>query len=113
VSQQLIEFAEHEFRLDLTFIETASLREHLKVAKAEEDLKNPNPFPEALEEQWRWFTELSCTGRSVSPSGSPSAISSQEIVAWCQLNQITLQPWEVKLIRLLDMAWLSAARKSS
>jgi hypothetical protein len=101
-----VEFAKFEFNLDLTIIEKASLREHLKAAKAVDQLKNPTPFPELLTDQWEWFCELSATGRGA----SATALTSTEILAWSTLRNVQLLPWEIRLIRLLDTTWLRALR---
>ena len=112
LTQTLIEYAKFEFNLDLTFIEKASLRAHLVAAKAESELKNPNPFPEELKDQWEWFCELSGTGRGVGGSGSSLPLTATEIVSWCFLRDVHLLPWELRLIRLLDAAWLAALHRS-
>lgn len=74
-------------------------------------LDNPTPFPSLLGEQWSTFLELSGTGRTISPGGTPLPLSSLEIWAWCQLRRRALAPWELRLLRLLDVAWLEAVRK--
>jgi hypothetical protein len=38
----------------------------------------------------------------------PGAITWGEIQAWCLLNQTPLEPWEVRVVRDLDCAWLDA-----
>lgn len=77
---------------------------------ARDRLENPTPFPVLLEQQWAWFRELSATARNPAAS-HPSMISSLEIMAWCHLRRIVLEPWELRLIRLLDIAWLEAVSK--
>jgi hypothetical protein len=39
-------------------------------------------------------------------SGTPKAIKNSEIVAWSQLRQRQISPWEFDMIRLLDQAYL-------
>lgn len=69
-------------------------------------IPNPAEMPENLTYLWQWFLELSYTGRTYSGGGRPMALSSSEIWSWCQLNQVKMEPWELRIIRLLDAAWL-------
>jgi hypothetical protein len=81
----------------------------MKVAPSpsfEDQLRNPVEFPAALGYIWGWFLELAHTGRVFAEGGVAMPLSSTEIYAWSQLNEVRLQPWERRLIRLLDVAWL-------
>lgn len=75
-------------------------------------LDNPTEFPKALEYLWVWFLEMSSTGR-IYEGGGALPLSSLELWAWCQLNDIRLSPWERRCIRLLDVAWLCAFNRHS
>jgi hypothetical protein len=63
--------------------------------------------PEGLEFLWNWYLDLAAS-RQLSGMGSPQAIPPSEIVAWQQLMRIDLEPWQVRAIRLLDIAHLKA-----
>lgn len=78
-----------------------------------EQLENPTKFPELLAQHWAWYRELSATGRDYSGNGMPMLLKSAEILAWAQLNRLTLMPWEYRLIRRLDTEEVAAARKPS
>jgi hypothetical protein len=73
-------------------------------------LINPVPFPRVLDDVWIWFNELSHTGRVYGPEGVAQPLSSTEILAWSTLHHLQLAPWELRLIRLLDVAWLNEQR---
>lgn len=55
-----------------------------------------------------WFAELAGPRRS--GMTSPDAISWPEIQAWSSLTARPLAPWEVQVLRALDVLWLSAWR---
>lgn len=120
--QRLVEWSSHEFELDRpakgTSVSIRSmLEEALKVAPNptfENQLRNPVEFPNGLRYLWGWFLELCHTGRCYLEGGVALPLSSTEIWAWCQLNEIRLFPWERRAIRLLDVAWVKAhsARES-
>lgn len=84
----------------------------MRPGRFKDQLVNPVKLSDALEALWASFLELSFSGRSYI-EGGPLPLSSTEILSWCQLNQLTLQPWELRAIRLLDTAWLSAQRKEA
>jgi hypothetical protein len=115
VTQQLLGYAKHEFELD-RIVEGHTLRSQLELAAAHrptyaEKLRNPEEIPPGLERLWGWFLEISSVDRIYADGGFPLPISSLSIWAWCQLRGFQLEPWEVRLIRLLDTAWLTAHRK--
>lgn len=73
-------------------------------------LENPVPFPRVLGSVWVWFNELSHVGREYGPEGIARPLSNTEIYAWTKLQRLELAPWELRLIRLLDVAWLNEQR---
>lgn len=76
-------------------------------------LDNPTPLPPGLEYLWGWFLDLSAAGRQYGPSGMPMLLSNTEIFAWVQLQGIILEPWELRTIRLLDLALIEALRETA
>ena len=79
----------------------------------ESQLRNPVEFPAGVDYVYGWFMELCHTGRSYGQSGLALPLNSSEIWAWSQLNGVRLAPWELRLIRLLDVKWLNAFNKKS
>lgn len=68
---------------------------------------NPGRFPVAAQPVWEWYLDIaSC--RQYGGMGTPLPISHAEIWAWCQLHGITLEPWHIRTIRLLDGVHLRA-----
>jgi len=53
-----------------------------------------------------WFADL-CGSRPNYGFG-PTRITYCELEAWASLNRIRPEPWEVKALRAMDSAWLSA-----
>lgn len=58
---------------------------------------------------WGYFCEL---GAARGSSGfGPASISFTEIQAWSSLMGVQLTPWEVSMIRRLDVAFLTTTAK--
>jgi len=66
-----------------------------------------------MERLWGWFLELCHTERMYAEGAVALPLSSLAIWAWCQLKGFTLQPWELRAIRLLDTLWLSTSRRKT
>lgn len=67
-----------------------------------------------LANHWAGFRELSATEREYAPtSGKPLLLSSLRILSWERFNRLNLKPWERRLIRKLDVAWVEAVRKKA
>ena len=97
-----MDFARHEFKLSRPGEDGVSLREKLESVGAKA-LQNAAEMPRALEHVWKWFVELS----QARPSGMGiSPITFSEISAWVSLTGNQPTPWEVSLIRGLDIAYL-------
>lgn len=75
-----------------------------------EELIGPT-FPERLTHVWEMFLNLHM-GRTYS-MGSPNPLSWSDIKAWDDLMRVGLKEWEVRAIKALDMAWLSALGEES
>jgi hypothetical protein len=75
-------------------------------AKGITEVAKPPPIPSTLKPLWWTFLALhgarSGNGMGINP------ISFTEIDAWCRLSRVTLDPWEVDVIRLLDNAYLES-----
>jgi hypothetical protein len=90
----------------------ASLRDHLEVlrdAGVEHPLLNKIHLPPGSESLWSIFWSLN-TGRQNYGFG-PCRISWSDMLAWCQLNQYRLAPWEVSILKTMDDAFVSTAMK--
>ncbi|MDI6742662.1 MAG: hypothetical protein QMD11_07970 [Smithella sp.] len=107
--EAVLEFAEHEFNLNVRQKDGASLREHLEVVhmqigKMPEQLK-PVDIPDFVNYLWQWFLELS-RGRGYAEYG-PMPLSYSEIKAWAQLTKTELQSWELNVIKKIDLIYLA------
>jgi hypothetical protein len=58
---------------------------------------------------WECFWDIN-DGRQSGMSG-PTALSWHEIRSWSDLSGIEIDPWELKAIRAMDKAFLSAVNK--
>ena len=93
------EFAEHEFRLS-----NNGLREHLEAVwrqtgKRPAQLDGP-ALPDCVRHVWGWFLDLH-------GSRGEGGINYAELLAWAQLNELTPTPFEIRLLRELDRAFLA------
>ncbi|MDE2096247.1 MAG: hypothetical protein KGL39_03310 [Patescibacteria group bacterium] len=83
------------------------MREHLLVVdrarpgSKKAELTNPTPLPDEAAYLWDWYMELSHTGR-IYHEGIALPLTSSEVLAWSTLRGLSLTPWEVRVIRLLD-----------
>lgn len=102
-----------------------SLAAHLTIAarldpRAAADLAGP-PFPQQCAYVWTWFCELNdarpsssssmVAGTSMATTIARVPISFTEIRNWASLTGRRLRPWEVDLLRALDVAWLDPGKK--
>jgi hypothetical protein len=55
---------------------------------------------------WEWFVDLH--GARTSSGFGINPIPYAEIHAWASLSQLSLSVWEVRVLRQMDRAWLSA-----
>lgn len=86
-----------------------SLKEHLDLVNKwgfgkDKLLEPPVEFPPQAAHLWRCFNRITM-GRQAGP-GFLQAITYQEILAFVTLLDVTLWPWEVHLIKALDMLYL-------
>lgn len=109
----MVEFAEHEFRLNKRGKDGHSLRETLKVVEERkgfmpEEGVNPVEFPELLYDLWRWFLNLN----SSRPSGMGSTpILESEIRAYYLNRSLTLHGWQLDAIRRLDAVAMNSSQE--
>jgi hypothetical protein len=110
LSDAVVAFAKAEFKLIAKQDDGATLRAHLERVYQNTGFK-PQQLAEAPELPedgilvWTYFCELSAE-RSGNGMG-PNPISSRDIEAWCRLNGIQLEVWEIGLIKRLDREFLS------
>lgn len=80
------------------------LREHLEtvakaIGKKPKELEDLVELPSNFNEVWDWFLALNNTRSS---GFGISAITYTEIRSFFQLMQIDVQPWEIRVIKMLD-----------
>lgn len=78
-----------------------------QTGKRPSDLDGPE-FPSAMSHIWSAFLDLSQT-RGQGFSG-PLAITYQEIRCYCDLTGIDMTPYEVKLVKRLDVIYLRKSK---
>lgn len=71
------------------------------------DLDGPEP-PEQLAYLLGWFADLG-SGRPPGFSG-PAPLTWEGILAWATLTGVDPRPWEIALLRRLDLAYLDVNR---
>lgn len=108
--QALIEHARAEFRLDLTQEGGCSLRAQLQqvqasTGQAPAELCTP-PCPVSLAPLFQSFVEMA-SARS-SGFGAPQPIGWADMQAWSRMTQTPVTPFEARVLRLLDAAWVRA-----
>lgn len=102
----LLAWAEHEFRLSRPLDDGASQRDHLESAarqlKAlgktpkEDVVPEGPPFPELLDYLWDWFTSLSL---GIGISGmAPPVVTWVDVAAWRQQTGEIVEPWEARAL---------------
>ncbi len=106
-------FAKKEFELDKKVKDSkATLREHLLVVQEQtgitpEELDNPEPSP-AVSYLLGYFYELS-KSRQAGMALNPIAYT--EIEAWKKLFSVSLSQWEIRVIKDIDLIFLSVQNK--
>lgn len=114
--EELLAFARESFRLGASGGDGVSLEAHHaqaektmrklgKVATGPAAPESPR-CPVELEYLWNWFFEMS---QARGCGFGPNPIGFGEIAAWCQLTGTDLNPWEVSVIRRLDVVCLEIA----
>jgi hypothetical protein len=74
-----------------------------KTGKRPSALDGPE-MPFQASHVWSYFREIS--EDRTSGGMRPSSLSWQDIKAWMDLTGITLEPLEIRLLRVIDRAWL-------
>jgi len=108
---ELAEYAACQFRLEKLQKDGATLRQHLQMAYTAsgimpDELANEIEMPELTAYLWRYFFELN-SERSSNGMG-PNRLTSTGIKDWCYLTRTSLDPWEVRAIKLLDSLWIDS-----
>jgi len=70
------------------------------------------PLPFFAIPMWNIFWALH-GGRQVSGMGTYQSLSYVEILAYTQLMQIVLEPWEIEIIKRMDRAFISTINTRS
>ena len=108
MEQKVLAAARHQFRLDRSnkagMTRRAMLLQASKIrGKTVPELIGPT-FPAVASHVWEWFAENNaCRG---SNGYTPMPINHPEIQAWSFLTGKIPSPREVRILRLLDIAWL-------
>jgi len=69
------------------------------------------PLPEGFEYIWDWFKELDAARGS--NGFGPAALSFVEIDAWARLTLRHPSPWDVAVLKILDVTYLNAMAKAA
>jgi hypothetical protein len=111
---KLVDYAKNELKLSAKQKDGSSLREQLESIKRQTGLTPKElesiDMPHLIEYLWSYFLELNNTRQS---GMGVSSITYSEISAWCYLCDITLSPFEVKVIKLLDSVFVEHYNKES
>jgi len=75
----------------------------------DERIHKPTEVPVVCANSWTAFWEIN-KGRQGTGYG-PGPLLNSELLAWCQLMGERLDPWEVRLFRRLDAAYLEEVAK--
>ena len=68
-------------------------------------------LPENVVYVWRWFCELNQYRGSNGFGANP--ITPTDIKDWCWLNEIKLEQWEIKAIKMIDNCFLNSQAKDA
>ena len=103
LTEDLLEFAEHEFALSAVQSDRATLRDHLEKhwrdsGEMPEELE-PVDCPESLLYLWGYFAKMNDRRKD-------GAISNQEMESWAHLRGIVLARFEVDALDALESAYL-------
>jgi hypothetical protein len=74
-----------------------------------EELQMPD-FPTPVQYLWNTFRRLS--HRRTSGAYGPNPITWQDIDAFCRVTRMSLVPWEIEVIEMLDDMWRSERVKA-
>lgn len=75
-----------------------------------EQLEGPE-LPDELRYLWNWFVMLS--NRRGGTGFGPAALTPVMIVSWCQLNRMSLLPYELEAIEALDDLYMAQQTKDA
>ena len=106
--EELLEFAEHSFKLSKTDQEGVTEREHLQeverqTGKTPQALIGPQ-FPTLVSHIWSAFAALS-SARTNGFSG-PNPLSYTEIKSWVELTNASVSARDVEAIKSLDIVFI-------
>ncbi len=69
-----------------------------------EALEPPRDFPRLLSHIWSAFISLS--GARTSGFSGPNPITFEQILAWKQVTEYPLEPWEAEAVKRLDRIYM-------
>lgn len=103
-------FARHQFELSQAGSDGVPVHEHLnlvyeRTGELPELLANAPECPTGAAQTWADFLELH--SERGSNGFSLSRITSRDILAWQEVNEVKLSPWDVAQIKALDTMWLN------
>ena len=103
-----MEYAEWDFKLSIPDKDGVALRTYLEDVERQTGhtplpLQGPD-FPSLMEHVWSAFLSLH-RARTMVYSG-PQPITYSEIVAWQTLTGEQMSPWEIDVIKRLDMKYM-------
>ena len=121
LTQDLNSWAGEQFAQLVKVADGASKAQHMEAANrmlagmgkalpANAFSAEPSSPPIGAEHIWVWFWEVALTRGS--NGFAPNPLSPIDIWAWSQLNGLTLRPWEVRALHMLDQAFLKEQSKS-
>lgn len=110
---ELLDFAQHEFRLSKVGKDGQSLRQtcesvERQTGRMPEEGINPTPFPIELGYIWDWYVALD-NSRDVGMAMGPITFNSMQ--SYFTLTKQNPQTWEIDVIKQLDRLSVETRRK--
>jgi len=117
--QELAAFGRQQFLLRSSSETGGTLGEHIAAAERVRPgvvKRRPKDTPpEATAFLWSWYMDISSARICSVGMGALiyHPIQFSEILAWCGLHDIRLEPWQLRAIRLLDAAHVAGLMRSA
>lgn len=105
----MVAFVESEIKLNQPQGDKATLRHHLtvvweKTGKQPQQLIDAKPLPQAGAHLWRWFMDMNAMRNN--NGVTESLLSARDLIDWCWFSGQSLELWERRAIRAMDIAWV-------
>lgn len=68
---------------------------------------HPDPPPSLIAYLWNWFLDLNIARTA---GMEPNPITYQDFSAWSDVTGIRLSPWEVRVLKRLDSAFMTSLK---